>query len=258
MIAPGLVSVTLRQFGIGEIAERARSCGLEGIEWSDVHVPAGDVDLARRARALTRDAGLSVASYGSYYRATGAFEPTLETAYALGAPNVRVWAGERGSGVTDQPGRERIANSLRKACREASSLGMTVSLEYHGGTLTDTLASTHRLVRDVEHPALRLYWQPFPERAHSQRLAELRALIPLLSNLHVFQWTRERGETLRRPLAEGEAEWREALRTVERPAHRFSLTQGDRFALLEFVPDDDPSVLSREASTLRRLLALEP
>ena len=243
-IRPGLVSVTFRALPPREIVCLAAACGLEGIEWGgDVHVP--DARAAREVRRMTEDAGLAVAAYGSYWRAAGEFGPVLDAAVALGAPTVRAWAGAAGSAESD---RAPVVGRLRKACERLEGTGMTLSLEYHAGTLTDTLASTLRLAEEIDHPALRLLWQPVPERPHSQRESEVRALLPRLGNLHVFQWTRQGGETRRRSLREGEAEWPEILR----------LAAGERFALLEFVPGDDPELLPGEAATLRRWLSLEP
>src|SRR6187549_164575 len=94
----GLVSVTFRQLPPREIVDLARRAELGGIEWGgDVHVPAGDAGRAREVRAMTEDAGLSIVAYGSYYRAgeedEAAFAPVLDSACALGAPAIRIWAG---------------------------------------------------------------------------------------------------------------------------------------------------------------------
>ena len=96
---PGVVSATFRSRPAGEVIRLAAENRLEAVEWSEnAHVypddPAGAADLRRR----TRDAGLLVAAYGSYYR-LGEYERPEETfrrslvsAAALGAPVIRVWA----------------------------------------------------------------------------------------------------------------------------------------------------------------------
>ena len=240
-LRPGLVSVTFRRLSAQEVVRLAARCGLEGIEWGgDVHAP--DSLRAREVRLATEDEGLAVAAFGSYWRASGDFGPTLETAVALGAPTIRVWAGAEGS--LESSTRSAVTEALREACELAQAHGVTLSLEWHGGTLTDKLESTLRLVREVDHAALRLLWQPTPGRALSERLEEIRAVLPWLSNLHVFQWTCEDDVTQRHPLAEGEAEWREIFDALPESEARF--------ALLEFVPSDDPDLLPREAATLRR------
>src|SRR6476469_730727 len=109
MLRPGLFSVTFRQLSPPEIIALVGRAGLRGIEWGgDVHVPHGDVARAREVRDRTADAGLEVAAYGSYYRVAKSeadelpFERVLNTAQALGAPLIRVWAGKQGSAAADQ------------------------------------------------------------------------------------------------------------------------------------------------------------
>src|SRR5215212_11999351 len=104
MLTSGLVSVTFRPLAPREIVQLAAAAGLRGIEWGgDIHVPHGDLQAARAVRQITADAGLQVLAYGSYFRfqPAAAFEPVLETALALGAPLIRIWAGSQPSAATD-------------------------------------------------------------------------------------------------------------------------------------------------------------
>ena len=96
----GLVSVTFRQLDPEEIVTRVAECGLDGIEWGgDVHAPHGDLAACERAGTLTREAGLEVMCYGSYYCVVAAsptgptFEETLRSAQVMGAPLILVWPG---------------------------------------------------------------------------------------------------------------------------------------------------------------------
>src|SRR4051812_49693737 len=100
----GLVSVTFRALGPQQVVELVRQANLDAIEWGgDIHVPHGDTARAREVRTMTLDAGLAVAAYGSYYRAAVSdadglpFARVLETAVALEAPTIRVWAGNKAS-----------------------------------------------------------------------------------------------------------------------------------------------------------------
>ena len=55
----GLVSVSFRKKGVCELIKAAKESGLEYIEWGgDVHIPMGNVKLARRVRKLMHGAGL--------------------------------------------------------------------------------------------------------------------------------------------------------------------------------------------------------
>lgn len=242
---PGLVSVTFRQLAPPEVVEVAVAAGLEGIEWGgDIHVPHGDLSAAARVASLTASAGLSVAAYGSYYRLAESSdaEAVVRTASALGAPTIRVWAGRRGSADADDGYWHAVVADAERLLALATDHGMTVSFEYHRNTLTDTRASTAKLLDLL--PAARTLWQPRPERDQAENLGDLRAVLPRLTNIHVFTWT-PAGE--RRPLAEGRADWLGYLTEAS----------GDRYALLEFVAGDDPERLVTDAATLRELVMMD-
>jgi len=74
-------------------------------------------------------------------------------------------------------------------------------------------------------------------------------MAPFLANLHVYHWldTYER-----RPLAEGALPWLSYLRAATAAT---TATSGPRWALLEFVRDDDPTRLAEDAATLLRWIA---
>ena len=99
-IKKGLLTVSFRQLAPQAIVDLVKEAQLACIEWGgDVHVPHGDIAAAEATAAMTVEAGLEVAAYGSYYR-TGvseddglAFQSVLNSAIALGAPSIRVWAG---------------------------------------------------------------------------------------------------------------------------------------------------------------------
>ena len=129
MIHPGLVSITFRKLSPAEIVALVRKAGLRGIEWGgDIHVPHGDIGRAREARALTEEAGLAVAAYGSYYRAGWSetnglpFKRVLDSAVELGAPTIRVWAGGKGSADVDEAGRWAVIEDLRRVAALAATL----------------------------------------------------------------------------------------------------------------------------------------
>jgi 3-dehydroshikimate dehydratase len=234
VIRTGLCSVTLRALPVGDVVAVAAGAGLECIEWGgDVHVPAGDLEAARAARDATAGAGLRVASYGSYYRCDGNFAPVFESARALGAPRIRIWAGEVPSSEATPAHRAAVAG----AAREAASRGIEVAFEFHGGTLTDDIDSALALAGASGVPC---YWQPPQDMPDGEALAGLRRLAHVPA-VHVFSWWP--GSTRLR-LHERADLWRAVF-------ERF--TDGD--ALLEFVPGDDTDLVAAEAEELRRVSA---
>ena len=252
VILPGLVSITFRKLSVEEIVAAVRETGLVGIEWGgDVHVPHGDLVTARRTRELTMQAGLQVAAYGSYYRVGRseseglAFERVLETAIELGATTIRVWPGTAGSAATDEEGRWKIVRELQRIAGLAAKAGVSISLEYHGGTLTDTDASASQLLVEVDHANVFTCWQPHVGADPAEALRGLQQVQSRLSNLHVFHWGAKPND--RRPLAEGDGAWSQYFAAAQ-------AVGGDRFALLEFVREDSLEALTEDAATLVRWL----
>lgn len=246
MIRAGLCSVTFRQLAAEEVAARAAAAGLEVIEWGgDVHVPPGDVERAAEVAAATTDAGLAVCSYGSYFRA-GADEsltPILDSATALAADRVRIWAGRTGSADASPEQYAQVVSRLRDAVAEASERRVALALEFHRRTLADTPAATLRLLADV--PGLSTYWQPTVDAPDDVALHEFAQIAEHTSAVHVFSWwpfdTRLR-------LSARESLWHPLFVAAS------AQPVPPRDALLEFVVDDDPALLAAEAATLLDLL----
>jgi sugar phosphate isomerase/epimerase len=251
MILPGLVSISFRKNSPAEIVRAAVAAQLRGIEWGgDVHVPHGDLATARAAAQITRDAGLQVAAYGSYYRAAVSagegleFSRVLETAVALGAPCIRVWAGRQGSAEMSADERRRVTDDLARCAQLAGVQNVKVALEFHMKTLTDTVETTAALLREAG-PGLCTYWQPPHGVATPEAAAGIKQLLPWMEHVHVFHWWPDNHH--RFPLREGAARWRAFLDEI--PAHA-----RDRFAMLEFMPRDGLDELPAEAETLHTLL----
>ena len=246
----GLCSVTFRDLSPSDVVERAVAAGIDGIEWgADVHVPPGEDGLAADVRRWCRDAGLACPSYGSYLAAGKSSEervaPVLATATALGASNARVWCPFGAPPGSDAALLERTAADLAAWAAMADDHGLTLSVEFHVGTFTETAAGTNELLDAAGRPDnLFTYWQPVEGRHH---LAEASTIHSDVSHVHVFHWA-SGGE--RRPLSEGQA-WPALLQRLAAPT-RFT---GERFAFLEFVRDDAPEQLVEDAATLRTWLA---
>ena len=239
----GLVSVTFRKKSPKEIIELVRQAGLDGIEWGgDVH--ATDPEAAKEIRKRMEE--LSIFSLGSYYNTgsgEGSFEKVFETACALGAPNIRVWAGPEDGRTAGPEIWERVVADSKRIARIAATEGKTISYEYHGGTLTSLQKNALRLLREVDEPNVFLYWQPLdcnPEEEKLQHVQELAASGRLM-NLHVYQWN----GGLRLPLSEGEARWQPWISAAKDAANA---------ALLEFVQDDDPARFLEDAAVLKRMV----
>jgi 3-dehydroshikimate dehydratase len=250
MIKTGLVSVTFRKLAPEDIVQLVSEAGLDGIEWGgDIHVPHGNIKQARTVGAMTRDIGLKVAAYGSYYRVGCAekpkaeFEQILETALALGAPVVRVWAGNKGSDEADEAYWGKIVEESQKIAGMAEEVGIKLAYEYHGRTLTDTDESARRLLREVDRTNMMSYWQPSSTRSFEQCLNDLENILPYLLNVHAFYW--KGGKRL--PFEDGFGKWEKYIDLVRS-------APGEHYVMLEFVKDDEPGQFKKDVLVLKKLV----
>lgn len=241
----GLCSVTLRTAPADRVAEVAAAGGLAAIEWgADVHAPPGDHAALGNVRRCTEAAGLAVASYGSYLRLAGdadRYAAVLDAAVAIGAPRIRVWAGELGSRQATADDRHAVVRSARELAVRAADAGVTIGFEFHGGTLTDTAESALRLLEEVDRPDVGTYWQPPQSMPADDALAGLDLLEPHVVGVHVFSWWP--GD--HRLALDARAElWTQVLARLSRRTVTTDL-------LLEFVPADEPAAVIRDAGVLR-------
>lgn len=247
MVKTGLVSITLRQLTPEEIAVMVRDAGLDAIEWGgDVHAPHGDNSRATHVREITTEAGLKVAAYGSYYRAGEEeklpFTKVLDTAVNLGAPLIRIWAGNRGSHVADKKYFARIAEDSARVVDMAAGKNIKVAYEFHNNTLNDTLESSARLLEKV--PGIKTYWQPLTGRSREERTGEIEGLMPRLENVHIFNWDQQGN---RKPLSEGREEITAYINILKE--------SGDtHFVMIEFVQNDLPENFARDAESLKAMI----
>lgn len=264
----GLVSISFRNLTPEAIIAEVKNNGLHAIEWGgDIHVPHGDLETAGRVGEMTRDAGLAVACYGSYYPLGPDTDPrgpetTLdglaETAAALGAPSVRVWAGRRGSADASAESRERIVADGKALAEVLHRRGIELVLEYHAGTLTDTIESALLFLEQIDHPNCKLLWQPVPYKNLDDNLDALKRVEQAgLAHLHVFHWVLGgpnadgHRPNDKRPISEGAADITAYLSGV-------AGTDGngkDRYALIEFVRGDTTEQLADDAAALNSIVA---
>lgn len=256
MIRPGLVSITFRALPAANVLELTARSGLSSIEWGgDRHCPHGDLATARSLGRQTRDAGIAVAAYGSYYRLghesdrdVPLFNTVLATALALESPRIRVWAGRRSPAMADAAYRRRIVRDALRVASVAADQGVEIVTEYHVGTLTETTESTKAFFDAADHPNLYTLWQPPPGPVGMARRDSLQQVRSRLRGLHVFTWqTTCDGIAQRLSLAAGASEWQDWLDLASQTGQQLD-------ALIEFVRDDSPGQLLEDADTLKKWL----
>lgn len=253
MFKAGLCSVTFRNLTVKEVIAAAKQAEIQGIEWGgDIHVPPGDLTEAEKVAALTKESGLEVTSYGSYYRLglkeqDASFETILETAVKLEAPSIRVWAGRKGSDEATELDWQVIVQDARKIADLAQIKGVHINLEYHGRTLTDTVETAVRLMKEINHPNVSLYWQPALFETVEERATSIDKIKPWLSHVHVFHWEMIGKERIVYSFSEGVEDWRKYLAKLE-------IDDGVRYLMMEFVKDDSVGQFIDDVSTLKKLM----
>ncbi|HEY5223265.1 MAG TPA: sugar phosphate isomerase/epimerase [Microbacteriaceae bacterium] len=256
----GLMSVTFRARTVAEVIDIAGRANLGSIVWTgDVHVPVGDTARAETVRRACSQASIVVDGYGSYWRADELpFEPTLATAHALGAGDIRIWAGTAAAAAVDEVGRKAIAARVAAFADHAASLGVRLNLEFHRNTLTDSADSTVRLLDEIEELRgsaqlpVASYWQPRPGISTSEAVDKISILGQRLSSIHVFSWA---GDGTRLPLEARREQWMAVLAALAPHPPGAQYDQA-RALLLEFVQADSEAQLMEDAAELHHLLAL--
>lgn len=244
----GLCSVTFRDESVEEVIQIAKDAELEVIEWgSDTHVPADDLDNAKRVADLMSDAGLGTSSYGTYYQAGSDedFNPYIETAEQLNTKMIRIWAGDKSSEEADSEWFNTVIEDVENIAKIAQDKGISISLEYHKNTLTDTPDSAYKLIETIEAPNVFLYWQPAEDLSVDERIKSLTSLGEWITNVHVFHWEDFHN---RYTLEEGADEWEQYISRI------LTHSPYTHHYLFEFVKNDDPEQLKKDAQTLKGIL----
>ena len=241
----GLVSVSFRSLSPREVIACAENAGLDHIEWgSDIHVPCGDRNRLNRIAALQWEHGIACCSYGTYFRLgvtpLKELERYIDAAEILETDILRVWCGDKGSEEYTPKEHDRLFADCIRAAEITRRRGVTLCLECHNWTYTDRRESAMELMQTVSSPAFQMYWQPNQFRTAEENADYARALAGYTRHLHVFHWQGEE----KFPLRGGMDDWLRYL----------SAFSGDHVLLLEFMPEDRPESLPREADTLRELI----
>ncbi len=237
----GLCSVTFRSLSVEEIISLCKQNGLTAVEWGgDIHVPVGQFALAEAVGKLTRKNGLQTPSYGSYFRCNGVeeFEKVSQTATALGANVIRIWAGNKDAEETSVEEYQALVNVIKGCASIAKEAKQTLVFEYHYGTYCNGAQSTLRLLRDVNCANVKCYFQPAYWKGQDSFTSDMDAIRTLKDDIvgvHVYHWS----GFDRLPLAHGIDSWK-----------GYASLLGDVNYFLEFMPNDDVTEFSQNAQAL--------
>ena len=190
---------------VPEALELFAAAGLDAAEviYQDDYrsgLPLRDRRSAEQARRASDDAGVPIVGLtpyttginalddGQWRTAVDEFRGAIEIAQIVGADRLRVYAGSWHTGDHDHAAHwNRLVEALRTLAPEASAAGVRLCVENHFGTMTQSATETARLVREVDHDAVRvLYDQANLTFAHDESYEEaLRIQGDLVGHVHV-------------------------------------------------------------------------
>ena len=148
----------------GFLEHCATTLRVQGVELQDIHFPQTRPVYLQALRRTATDLGLAIVGVGvhnDFGRAATTWRQSeiakvkqwIEVAEALGAPQVRVFAGH-----PEGPASERwpaMIAALREVADFAARAGLRLGLENHNhGAFTRTADDQLRVLEDVNHPAL--------------------------------------------------------------------------------------------------------
>ncbi len=132
--------------------------------------------------------GINAPDASVWQSAVDEFRGAIEVAEIVGADRLRVYAGSWHPGDRDHQAHwERLVEALRTLAPEATQAGVWLCVENHFGTMTQSASETARLVREVDHDAVRvLYDQANLTFTHDEPFDEaLRIQGDLVGHVHV-------------------------------------------------------------------------
>ena len=170
--AAGAGSMTLEDF-----VDLCAQYGLPGTEPTSYYVPDPLPDrYLQRLRRRAFLAGLSVSgtAIGNTFTYPAGPDRDREIAYTklwidraadMGAPTIRIFAGNLQKGTTEAQARQWCIEAIRECCEYAGRKGVILALENHGGIVTTADAT------DLDRPRNRLgvVWRHLGQRQLPQR-----------------------------------------------------------------------------------------
>lgn len=184
----GFTSTSFRQIkSIERIVKIAAESSADCIEWGgDIHIK--DIPTAKRAKRLCDEAGISVSSYGSYYRVgcknADEWKNICEIACALGAKSIRVWLDNRDSEITDEETYALLVEDGKTICSVAKEYNLTVCPECHDKTFNNNTDAFLKIRQDIGCDNFKTYFQSRYKRMEYD-LDRIERTLPYIESVHI-------------------------------------------------------------------------
>jgi 3-dehydroshikimate dehydratase len=164
----GLCTIAFSELPLEKVLDIAAECEFDGVEiWGKApHIPDEyDAEYVKAIPGMARDRGLEVISFGSYVNPLMEdYEKHWDVAFRitrdLETKIMRVWSGGGASKDITPENKAAIISGLREMSEKAERQGVILATEMHGNNFTDTVGTILELLRAVDHPNLKTYYQP--------------------------------------------------------------------------------------------------
>lgn len=241
----GLVSISFRGNSVDEIVKACKENGLTCIEWgSDVHAPCNDAEKLNYVKKVCDDNGIKCCSYGTYFRIDETpneeIYSYIKSAKILGTDVLRVWCGKKGSAEYTEEERQELFITCREIAKIAEKENVKICMECHINTFTDDLDCALLLMREVNSPNFKMYWQPNQFKTEEQNIKYAKEISSYVEVIHAFNW--EKNDKF--PLREGVEIWKKYMSNFKE----------DVPVLLEFMPDGRIESLKEESNALKLIV----
>ncbi len=258
MIRVGLCTIAFREMLLEDVLCVAQRCGVDGVElWGrEPHICEHfNRERVEAEARLIASRGLEVSMFGSYVRLgvprehgrgrLSAAESAVRTAQCLGAPLVRVWAGDCPSAQATAKLWKACLADLKRMAEIAARHGVALAIEMHDNTLADTGETTRRLIEDCGAENVFANYQPSFAPEADDPLERLEAVVDKVANVHA-QNMDERvvdgvARMVRVPIAEGRVNY-------EAVVERLKSAGFNGYVEVEFVA---PGALPKEEMAVR-------
>jgi sugar phosphate isomerase/epimerase len=196
-------SMTMESF-----IQKAVDLGVQGVDITTYWLKSTEPEYLTSLRHLAFKNGMSLSGIairtemcqaGGAIRAeeTHRIQQWVDTAELLGAPHMRVFAGNLPGGASEKQGIEWVVEAMKPACDYAAKRGITLGIENHGG-MTARASTTVEILRRVDSPyaGINLDISNFEGKTDDEMYSDIRACVPFATHAHI----RDLFGTTKRPI----------------------------------------------------------
>ncbi len=252
----GLCTLAFSELPLEEVLDLAAEYKFDGVEiWGKPpHIPDEyDPDYVKAISNMAQERGLEIISFGSYV------DPLMEdyqkhwdVAFRitedLGTKTMRVWSRGGSSKDTTPEDKAAIISRLKEMAREAERRNIILATEMHGNNFTDRAETILELLKAVDHPNLKTYYQPIFAQDSDDPYEAARMIGQYVVNVHAQNVNRtDDGKTSSCGVADGIVDYAKVVDILKSKGF-------DGCLEIEFVYGDDKlAALKRDRDFLAKL-----